>query len=130
VGPAGPTGPQGANGAAHAYFNSNNTLVTINNSYPVVASVTVPAGSYLLFGKTWLQNVDGDDQFASCVLSTGDTTYVHLSGEGDGGSSQSVSVQDAVANVPDGTTFTMTCATYNAAAQGNKLTAIAVDAIN
>jgi hypothetical protein len=41
-----------------------------------------------------------------------------------------VSVQDTALNVPDGTTITMTCATYNGGARTSKLTVIAVDAIN
>jgi hypothetical protein len=33
-------------------------------------------------------------------------------------------------NVPDSTTITMTCATFNGGAEYNKLTVIAVDALN
>lgn len=135
AGPSGPTGPQGpagANGVGHAYVwvSPADSLVILNNSYPTVASVTVPAGSYLLFGKTWLQNTDGSDQDGICKLSTGDETIVRLSSYNSGGYFQSVVVQDTAVNVPDATTIMMTCATYNGAAENTKLTAIAVDAIN
>jgi hypothetical protein len=92
--------------------------------------VTVPAGSYLVFGKTWVQNVDGDSQNGICKLSTGDVTLVSLNGTTSGGFAQSVSVQDAAVNVPDNTTISMRCATFNGAAENSKLTVIAVDAVN
>jgi hypothetical protein len=130
TGPTGPQGPAGANGVGHAWVGSNDSLVILDNSYPTVASVTVPAGNYLIFGKTWLQNNDDSDQYGVCKLSTGDQTWVRLAGENGGGWTQSVSVQDTALSVPDGTTITMTCATYKGAAESTKLTAIAVDAIN
>lgn len=43
---------------------------------------------------------------------------------------EAVSVQDTVLNVPDNTTITMTCATFNGEVDHTKLTAIRVDAIN
>jgi hypothetical protein len=92
--------------------------------------VTVSAGSYLIFGKAQLQNSDGSDQLASCELSTGDQTTVRLGAGGNASFIQSVSVQDTAVNVPDGTTVTMNCNTFNGIAQSPKLTVIAVDAIN
>lgn len=129
-GPTGPTGPAGASGVGHAYTASTPGIVNLDNSFPTVASVTVPAGNYLIFGKTWLQNVDGDSQDGICKLSTGDVTLVSLNGTTDGAFAQSVSVQDAAIGVPDNTTISMTCATYNGAAENTKLTVIAVDAVN
>ena len=129
-GPTGPTGPAGASGVGHAYTVSTPGIVNLDNSFPTVASVTVPAGSYLIFGKTWLQNVDGDSQDGICKLSTGDVTLVSLNGTTDGAFAQSVSVQDTAVGVPDNTTISMTCATYNGAAENTKLTVIAVDAVN
>jgi hypothetical protein len=129
TGPTGPQGPAGANGVGHAYVDGNGS-VTLDNSFPVVASVTVPAGSYLIFGKAELLNFDGSDQDASCALSTGDTTTVRLGGAVSAGCNESISVQDTAVNVPGGTTITMTCATFNGSARTTKLTAIPVDAIN
>jgi hypothetical protein len=133
AGPSGPTGPQGpagANGVGHAYVASNSS-VTLGGSDTVVASVTVPRGSYLIFGKAALKNSDSSNQFANCVLSTdsgtNDQTNVILAAAGNGGAWQSVSVQSALSV---DSTITMTCNTLNGTADNSVLTAIAVDAIN
>ena len=73
-----------------------------------------------VFGKTFLGNNDGDSQNGICKLSTGDATLVSLASLNSGGSAQSVSVQDTAVNVPDGTTISMTCATYDGVAQGTE----------
>jgi hypothetical protein len=141
TGPAGPTGPTGlqgpagANGVGHAYVDSSSSSVGLSGSYVTLASVTVPAGSYLIFGKTELQNGDSSDQPAQCTLgndtvsSQFDVTDVELSG-GSGSNILSVSVQGTAVGVPNGTIILMTCNTLNGEAQYTKLTAIAVNAIN
>jgi hypothetical protein len=131
VGPTGPTGPQGAagsNGVGHAYVDSEQSLVALNNSFPVVASVTVPAGNYLIFGKSNVSNGDGSDQVVKCQLSTGDLAITHLGGAPNG--QAVVDLQDTAVSVPDSTTITMSCATFNGGAEYNKLTAISLDALN
>jgi hypothetical protein len=143
TGPTGPQGPAGANGVGHAYVDSGSYMtssfnydpaVVIDNSFPTVASVTVSAGSYLIFGKTWLQNADSSDQYGYCELSTGfstgDKTGVRLGALGNAGEGESVTVQDTALSVADGTQITMTCATYKGWATNVKLTAIRVDTIN
>ena len=133
AGPSGPTGiqgPAGANGVGHAYVDSGQFGdVLLDNSFPVVASVTVPAGSYLIFGKAGLTNFDGSDQDATCKLSTGDSIPVRLAAQGGPGK-VSVTVQDVAVDVLNGTTITMNCATFNGQTINPKLTAIAVNAIN
>lgn len=130
TGPIGPQGPAGANGVGHAYV-ANNASVTLGGSDAVVASLTVPPGSYLIFGKAALQNSDSSSQFANCVISTdsgtNDQTNVILAAAGNGGAWQSVSVQAALSAV---STITMTCNTLNGTADNSVLTAIAVGAIN
>jgi hypothetical protein len=133
AGPSGPTGPQGpagANGVGHAYVASNSS-VTLGGSDTVVASVTVPAGSYLVFGKAALENSDSSNQLANCVISTdsgtNDQTNVILAAAGNGGAWQSVSVQSALSVSG---TITMTCNTLNGTADNSVLTAIAVNTIN
>ena len=105
--------------------------MTLGGSDAVVASVTVPLGSYLIFGKAALENFDSSNQFANCVLSTdsgtNDQTDVFLAAAGNGGAWQSVSVQAALSV---GGTITMTCNTLNGTANNSELTAIAVNAIN
>lgn len=136
TGPTGPQGPAGANGVGHAYVDiiggASAAPVTLDNSgNSIVASVIqVPAGSYLLFGKTVLFNNDGSDQDASCNLSTGDITAVRLGSGSDASRIQAVTVQDTALNVPDGTTFYMNCATFNGVADRTKLTVIRVDMVN
>lgn len=144
TGPTGPQGPAGANGVGHAYTDTGSLLkqidcgglncsifgVVLNGSNPAVATLTVPAGSYLIFGKAQLNNDDSSDQLASCQLSTGDQTTVRLGSGGSASFIQSVSVQDTAVNVPDGTTVTMNCNTFKGIAQSPKLTAIAVNTIN
>jgi hypothetical protein len=141
-GPTGPTGPAGANGVGHAYtdtgsYSTNFNVgvlsefgVQLNNSFPTVASVTVPAGSYLVFGKSVVQNLDSSDQTVICKLSTGDQSDVRLPDGVTGTGIETMSVQDTALNVPDGTAITMTCATYNGVATNPKLTAIALNAVN
>ena len=131
AGPTGPTGPQGAagaNGIGHAYVDSQQSAVTLNNSFPVVASVTVPAGTYLIFGKSSVFNNDSSDQDVHCQLSTGDLVITRLGGAPN--EQASVALQDTAVSVPDATTITMSCATFNGGAQYNKLTAVAVDTLN
>ncbi|WP_460665224.1 hypothetical protein [Kribbella swartbergensis] len=100
----------------------------LNFAQTPVASVSLPAGVYALFGKAELQNDDGDNQSASCSLSTGDQTGVRL-----GWSITSrripVSVQDLLTlNAPG--TATLYCSTYNGAAVSGKITALKVGAIH
>lgn len=128
TGPTGPQGPAGANGVGHAYVYSNAPDVHIDGSSPTVASVTVPAGSYLIFGNTTLFNGDGSSQPANCQLSTGNKVITQLGAAPAG--QASASLQDTALNVPDATTITMTCGTFNGGVEDTMLTAIAVNAIN
>jgi hypothetical protein len=132
-GPTGPTGPQGdagANGVGHAYFDGGQYGdVILDNSFPVVASVIVPAGTYLIFGKTTVNNADSSDQDATCRLSTGDSTQARVAGQGGPGKVTMV-VQDIALSVADGTTITMNCATFNGQVINPKLTVIRVDQVN
>src|SRR5437764_11737259 len=139
AGPSGPTGPQGpagANGVGHAYvYAADNSPLVVDNSFPVIASVTVPAGSYLIFGKTVVTNLDTSDQEANCILSTGDElgngngVALHLATVGNGGVTVPVSLQDTALNVPDNTTITMKCGTFSGGVRDPKLAGIAVNAI-
>lgn len=104
--------------------------MVLDGSNPTVASVTVPAGNYLIFGKAQLDNEDSSDQLASCQLTTGDQTTARLGTGGSAAFIQSVSVQDTAINVPDGTTITMNCNTFHGIAEHPKLTAIEVNTIN
>src|ERR1019366_5423248 len=132
TGPTGLTGPAGANGVGHAYTASGN--VTLNNNNATAASVKVPAGSYLIFVRLELQNQDSSDQRSTCQVvdeknSIYDFVQLIISGDATAGSLQSASLQATASNVPDGTTFSVSCGAYNGTA-AVVLTAIAVNAIN
>jgi len=101
-----------------------------------IVSVTVPPGLYVIWGKTWLLNIDNVPGEASCTLSTGsDVTRVSLLAMNQlGGDRMSVSVQDS-ADFSQTTTIILTCRhddLVNRALYANDavLTALAVDNIN
>jgi hypothetical protein len=94
-----------------------------------VAEITVPSGSYAIFGKAGIGNNDGDTQTANCKLSTGDVSRLALGQLGSGAYFADIIVHDD-STFTQPTTIRMTCATFNGAAAGIKLTAITVSAIN
>lgn len=128
-GPTGPQGPAGANGVGHAYTFGSGRVHVDAPSGADLAMVKVPAGSYLIFGKTMLYNDDSSDQDATCQLSSGDTTSVRLGSGGDPSRVESLSVQDTALNY-EGGIITMHCATYYGEADHTKLTVIAVDTLD
>ncbi len=136
TGPAGPAGPPGANGISHAYMARSTVASMLTSSGIDVISVTVPAGTYVIWGKTWLQNLDTLPGPASCTLSTGsDVTRVILLGTGSvGGDKMAVSVQDS-ATFAQTTTINLSCRHDDLNNRGTSandavLTALPVDALN
>ena len=132
TGPTGPQGPAGANGVAHAWTASGSTQ-SINNTQVTLASVTVPAGSYLIFAEAYLISGDTSTQLGNCKLTTpdGDVDSYLTSFTGDFGNQNELvtPLQGTALNVPDNSTFSVSCGTYNGGGSA-KLTAIAVSAIN
>jgi hypothetical protein len=129
----------GGAGASRAYVGRGSG-VRLRVVDATVASVTVPAGSYVVNGKASLYNGDSDDQHANCKLSTGDLTQVILPPveteiEIDPDPLdidevlQAVSVLD-VATVGGVTTIAMTCATFNGGAFNGVLTAMSVGGVD
>ena len=136
TGPAGPAGPPGANGISHAYMARSTVASMLTSSGIDVISVTVPAGTYVIWGKTWLQNLDTLPGPASCTISTGsDVTRVILLGTGSvGGDKMAVSVQDS-ATFAQTTTINLSCRHDDLNNRGTSandavLTALPVDALN
>jgi len=136
TGPAGPAGPPGANGTSHAYMARSTVASMLTSSGIDVISVTVPAGTYVIWGKTWLQNLDTLPGPASCTLSSGsDVTRVILLGTGSvGGDKMAVSVQDS-ATFAQTTTINLSCRHDDLNNRGTSandavLTALPVDALN
>ena len=132
VGPSGPTGPQGPagpSGVSHAWIDKAG-FVAIGPTDTMVASLTVPAGTYLIFGKTTLINGDSNPGVGVCKLSSGDQTTVAVDAVANAVDEESVSVQDS-ATYSTSSTITMTCNIANTGdAQNAVLTAIAVDQLN
>lgn len=139
VGPQGPTGPTGATGPAgssgfsHIYTATGGA--TLNNSQVTVATLTVPAGSYLVLAEGSLSNQDfGGAQLGNCQVSdsnkdNGDLAQFYLNEAGTEGFLQQFPLQMTAVNVPDGTTITLSCGTYNGTG-GGTLTVIPVNAVN
>lgn len=136
TGPTGPAGSAGANGISHAYMARSTVASMLTSSGIDVISVTVPAGTYVIWGKTWLQNLDTLPGQASCTLTTGsDATRVSLLGTGQiGGDRMAVSVQDA-ATFTQTTIINLSCrhddlSNRGISANDGVLTVLAVDNIN
>jgi hypothetical protein len=133
TGPAGATGPAGTSGFSHIYTGSGGA--TLNNSQVTVASVTVPAGSYLVLAEGSLSNQDfGGAQFGNCQVADsnndpGDSAQFYLNESGTDGFLQQFPLQMTALNVPDGTTITLSCGTFNGFG-GGRMTVIAVNAVN
>src|SRR5713226_3544979 len=139
TGPTGPAGTAGTTGISHAYMARSTVPVSLTSAAGAnvnVVSVTVPPGLYVIWGKTWLLNVDAVPGPASCTLSTGsDVTRVSLLATNQlGGDRMSVSVQDS-ATFTQTTTIILSCrhddfVNHALYANDGVLTALAVDNIN
>jgi hypothetical protein len=132
-GPTGPAGPAGPSGMSHAWIaKAGSPFVSVGTTDTTVAQVIVPAGTYLLFGKTVIQNNDGNRTAAICSLSTGETSAIDLDNNTSPAGEASLSLQDS-ATVSATTAITMTCK-LSSGIGGNAndpvLTVIAVDQLN
>ena len=137
TGPTGPAGTAGANGISHAYIARNTVASMLTYPGINIVSLTVPAGTYVISGKTWLQNLDGSlPGQASCTLSSGsDVTRVNLLATSQiGGDRLPVPVQDS-ATFTQMTTIVFSCKhddlnNRGISANDAVLTAVAVDNLN
>jgi hypothetical protein len=148
TGPQGPQGPQGAQGLTGAtgaagaagaagvsdtYVARNSFTDSLGTSGKDVASVTVPAGSYLISAKTALEDFDSDTQPASCSLSTGDSMSVTVvDSELFSGSNffpQAIALLDT-ATFAANTVITMHCSGFNTGAVNSVLTATRVTTVH
>ncbi|MDX6280080.1 MAG: hypothetical protein QOH03_1151 [Kribbellaceae bacterium] len=130
AGPTGPAGPQGAQGdpGFSDGYQASGVVELHNHTDTPVASIELPAGSYAVFGKAELQNLDGDNQNGFCKLSTGDVTGVRL-GWDRTARRIPVSVQD-VLTLDDPGAVTLFCGTYNGWAANGKLTVLKVGTLH
>lgn len=120
IGAVGPPGPSGSGGGGDQLFNTKlaaSQPLSTSIATATVASLTVPAGSYLILGKTWLQNGDATSNSGGCFLSPGagtlpfDSTNTTLPGS----QSDALSLQSAQ-TFSQPTTITLGCIEVQAGA--------------
>lgn len=129
AGPAGPQGPAGASGVSHAYVAFGGPVLLPANSNAVVASLILPAGSYVVQAKATLASPNGQD--ASCILASGNTVY-DFSQAGWANVSNwdtTLPLQAVIAGFPGGY-LQLACKGNASTADQAKLTAVAVNAVN
>jgi hypothetical protein len=118
----------GVAGSSVAYHALGADSAALNSPGIDVVSKQVPAGSYIIFFKTFLSDQDTDDQDVGCSLSTGDGGTLKLVEHGDPG-------ERAVLVLQDGATFSATttiiahCTGFKVFAIRPTLTAIKVGSI-
>lgn len=149
VGPSGPTGaagPTGPSGVSHAYVDWESGPRDVDLIEVRVAKLQLNPGTYLLFGKSTLQNLDSSTAAGHCDLNaaysgtsyvtvTGDEGDVTLAAAGNSGDTLTVSVQGAVTLNTFAEDVWLQCSlpyVSVGAAKGTNsvLTAIAVDQLN
>jgi hypothetical protein len=138
TGPRGQQGPQGSSGAqgpagmSDTYVDRD-LFTELGSGGAVVASVNVPAGSYLIVAKTALETFDSDTQPAGCTLSTGDsmglTLLDHELFSGSNFFPQAVSLLDT-ATFTVATDITLTCSGFDSGAENTVLTATRVTTVH
>ena len=128
TGATGATGPAGATGTSQAYIARQGDVI-LTNSYQVILSKNVPAGSYIINAKAQGFNFNfGVTEAFTCQLSTGDYSAATLSGELFG--QTSVVLQDAATfNAPATITFSCIGTSNQIQTTNSILTAIKVDSI-
>ncbi|HET6292736.1 MAG TPA: collagen-like protein [Kribbella sp.] len=127
TGPKGDTGPAGPAGFSDGYMQAtadHNGIALVGYQPVKVAELSLPAGSYMVFGKVGLLNSDWNNKTAECKLSTGDIVVVVM-GALSTTDTQPVSLQDMVTLQSPGT-ITLNCATTDGYAFHGKLSAIKV----
>jgi hypothetical protein len=129
-----PVGASKPSSMSHAWIDRPSSNVTLGQTYTTVATLTVPAGTYIIFGKAAVINSDNGPAIADCYLTTGDTMTISLDSWYGGivEAETPISVQDS-ATFSVTTAITMSCRIDNisgGSASSISLTAIAVDALN
>jgi hypothetical protein len=138
-GPAGPQGPPGPPGTTNAFFKNDLTdFISITGGVDLLA-VQLPAGSYVISGKSRLVNTDTSHaQGAFCELQVGgsdlDKSQTDLEHEdttgADSANEDVVSLQAAATFSSQSTQVFLRCSGTGVHAQGYALTAISVGQLN
>ncbi|HEX2072010.1 MAG TPA: collagen-like protein [Thermoleophilaceae bacterium] len=146
TGPAGPTGPAGATGATGArgpsdgfFFRGTNILNFVTNTDQTVATMALPAGSFILTAKVVVNNNEGAVRQYGCSLELGGTVIdnFHDALELDVTGSGAADDRDVVALTSGGTlaapgNATVVCRTNSASGNwlARTITAVQVATLN
>jgi hypothetical protein len=103
-----PIGPTGASGISSAYSSSTGSSQVAASSSGTVASLTLPAGSYLVIAKTTLET-SGGNAAGLCMLMEGIATPDETDFDLVGGGYQFPMVLMASVTLPSQTTITFVC---------------------
>jgi hypothetical protein len=126
-GPVGPIGPRGPSGVSHVYVTALQNSIALNSSPSQVLILNLPAGTYLVLGKTDVSTNNGTA--GNCYLNAGSVELDHSGAGVVGAASFSLGISlQATVGLPDGGSVVMNCSGQQAALA--KLTAIAIDAVN
>jgi hypothetical protein len=110
-----------------AYFNRGSGVIS-NNAQITVASVSLPAGNYMLFASSVLLNEDSDPQNASCELKNGSTGLEDFGIRIEGDFEGTIPLNQVV-SLANASTITLQCATFHGTVFGD-LSALRVADIN
>jgi hypothetical protein len=139
IGAVGPPGPGGSGGGGDHLFQAQvgpGQPLSQSISAAPIASLSVPAGSYLILGKTSLQNSDTTPNSAGCFLTlvVGGFPFDQTSSSLAPGQSASLSLQSSQ-TFPGPATINLQCIATQAGVAGisasnTVLSALSVGAIN
>ena len=131
VGPKGDKGDPGTSGLSDVYIARTRTVTGPNDTHVNShTTVSVPAGSYLISGKAMIANLDADQQFADCRLSTGDSMFLAVAeGVESVAGHAAIPLLDA-ASFGAPTTISMDCHIFDGAIQNIVLAATKVGAVH
>ena len=101
--------------------DNNGLIVDLKDPGKDVASLTVPAGSYLISANLMLYNMDSDDQTARCTFNTGASKLAKL----EGFEEIQLEVTDTATFIGN-TTIVLHCTGFNYDADATVLTAVKV----
>lgn len=117
VGPEGAEGPQGPAGTVQAFSDTGNSSLK-NDTPTTIASVTVPAGTYVIQAEAKVDNLANDPKNAKCSLSTGVSREVELATGGTGSNSQKQMVLIDYRTFGGSTTISFSCGTADGLSNG------------
>jgi len=129
-GPPGVQGPVGQNGVSHGYYDSNTLNIASDDPY-VTATLSLPPGNFLVFGKVEATNLSPTaDIFLGCVAGLFGQGIQVLQGQlAHSSSVASVPLFDSV-SFPYNSVYQITCTNHEILNVKATLSVIQVDQLN